>query len=248
MTRKITLITGGAKRIGKAMAIHLAENGWSIAIHYNRSETEAAGLVKTLQQNYPQQLFHTFSADLSSEKETEMLIPAVIEKMGKPELLINNASVFEANPLKSTSADFLKKMMSVNFTAPFILTRDFANFCRQGVIVNFADTRITTNKWNFAAYSLAKKSLWELTKMSAVEFAPAIRVNAIAPGLTLAPADKSEDYLWELAKHIPMQRPGGLEPVLKSLDFILNNDYLTGQLLFCDGGENLGRQTGLKTD
>jgi NAD(P)-dependent dehydrogenase (short-subunit alcohol dehydrogenase family) len=76
--------------------------------------------------------------------------------------------------------------------------------------------------------------------MSAFELGAEIRVNAIAPGLTLAPAEKGEDYLRNLAKHIPMQRPGGVEPILRSLDFILNNDYLTGQLIFCDGGENIG--------
>ena len=79
-----------------------------------------------------------------------------------------------------------------------------------------------------------------MTKMAALEFGPSIRVNAIAPGLTLAPVEKDDDFLWKLAENIAMKRPGGLSPILKSLDYILNNDYLTGQLLFCDGGENLG--------
>jgi len=80
-----------------------------------------------------------------------------------------------------------------------------------------------------------------MTKMAALEFGPQIRVNAIAPGLTLPPEEKGEDYLWELAQNIAMKRPGGLDPILKSLDYILENEYLTGQLLFCDGGENLGK-------
>jgi len=79
-----------------------------------------------------------------------------------------------------------------------------------------------------------------MTKMAALELGPLIRVNAIAPGLTLSPEEKGEDYLWKMAGNIAMKRPGGLDPVLKSLDYILDNDYLTGQLLFCDGGENLG--------
>jgi NAD(P)-dependent dehydrogenase (short-subunit alcohol dehydrogenase family) len=111
---------------------------------------------------------------------------------------------------------------------------------KEGTIINFVDTRIVNNKSNFAAYSLSKKALWELTKMTALELGPKIRVNAIAPGLSLPPEEKGEDYLWKLAENITMKRPGGLEPILKSLDYILNNDYLTGQLLFCDGGENLG--------
>ena len=79
-----------------------------------------------------------------------------------------------------------------------------------------------------------------MTKMAALEFGPDIRVNAIAPGLTLPPEEKGDDYLWKLAANIAMKRPGGLDPILKSLDYILDNDYLTGQILFCDGGENLG--------
>ena len=102
------------------------------------------------------------------------------------------------------------------------------------------DTRITTNKSNYAAYTVTKKALWELTKMAALEFAPGIRVNAIAPGATLAPIGKGEEYLNNLAKKIPMQKPGGFDPILKSLDYILANSHLTGQLMFADGGENLG--------
>jgi NAD(P)-dependent dehydrogenase (short-subunit alcohol dehydrogenase family) len=238
--QKTALITGGAQRIGKAMAVHLAANGWSVAIHYNRSEAPAKELTDSLTQHYPGQSFYPFGADLTRDSEIEQLIPKVIDIMGVPSLLINNASVFEPKMLKETSIAFFDEQITVNFKAPFILSRDFANLSKSGNIINFVDTRVTTNKSNFAAYTLAKKALWELTKMSAFELGPEIRVNAIAPGLTLAPVEKGEDYLWKLAKHIPIQRPGGIEPILKSLDFILGNDYLTGQLLFCDGGENIG--------
>ncbi len=237
---KTALITGGAKRIGKALAFHLAETGWNVAIHYNRSAEPAKELAGLLAKKYPNQRFETFGGNLMSDAETQKLLPSVIEAMGKPSLLINNASVFEPKSFKGTSVDFFDEQMNVNFKAPFILTRDFANLCGEGNIINFTDTRITTNKSNFAAYTLAKKALWEMTKMAAFEFGPKIRANAIAPGLTLAPAEKDEDYLRDLSRHIPMQRPGGLEPILKSLDYILTNDYLTGQLLFCDGGENIG--------
>jgi NAD(P)-dependent dehydrogenase (short-subunit alcohol dehydrogenase family) len=132
--------------------------------------------------------------------------------------------------------------MDVNLKAPFLLIRDFATYCKKGNIINFVDTRITSNKSDFSAYSLSKKGLWDLTKMAALEYAPEIRVNAIAPGVTLAPEDESETYLLNLAKSIPMKRPGGLEPILKSVGYILENHHLTGQLLFADGGENLGNQ------
>ena len=93
------------------------------------------------------------------------------------------------------------------------------------------DTRITNNKSDYAAYSLSKKALWELTKMAAIEMAPDIRVNAIAPGVTLAPEDKDDSYLLGLAENIPMQKPGGIQPILQSIDYILENKHLTGQLL-----------------
>ncbi|BBE17884.1 FolM Alternative dihydrofolate reductase 1 [Aquipluma nitroreducens] len=237
---KTALITGAARRIGKAMAQHLASQGWNIAIHYNRSELEARQFCDELVGAYPNQQFEIFKANLNLPNEVELLIPQVIQKMQVIDLLINNASVFEPAQLGDTTTEFLDRQMNVNFKAPFILMHDFAKSFKSGVIVNFVDTRIVTNQSNFAAYSISKKALWELTKMAALEFGPDIRVNAIAPGLTLPPEEKGEDYLLKLAEKIAMKRPGGLEPILKSLDFILNNDYLTGQLLFCDGGENLG--------
>ncbi|MFA5326555.1 MAG: SDR family NAD(P)-dependent oxidoreductase [Prolixibacteraceae bacterium] len=238
---KTALITGAAKRVGKAMARHLAGLEWNIAIHYNSSATEANLFREELSAKYPKQKFDIFKADLNYAEEVQLLLPKVILSMGSLELLINNASVFEQAWLRNTPTEFLNRQMNVNFRAPFMLTRDFATLVKQGNIVNLVDTRIVTNQSNFAAYSISKKALWELTQMAALEFGPNIRVNAIAPGLTLPPEEKSEDYLWKLAGTIAMKRPGGLEPILKSLDYILTNDYLTGQLLFCDGGENLGK-------
>lgn len=237
---KTALITGAAKRLGKEMTLHLASCGWNVAIHYNSSENEAISFRDELDKSYPDQRFELFRADLSQSGEVEQLIGKVTETLGTIDLLINNASVFEPLLFAKTTTEFLDRQMNVNFRAPFILTRNFANICKNGIIINFIDTRIVSNKSNYAAYTLSKKVLWEMTKMAALEFGPNIRINAIAPGLTLPPEEKGEDYLWKLSENIAMKRPGGLEPILKSLDYILNNDYLTGQLLFCDGGENLG--------
>ena len=237
---KTALITGAAKRIGKAISFHLASQGWNIAIHYNSSETDARQFRDELSGQFPDQHFEIFGANLSEIEEVESLLALVREKMPGLDLLINNASVFEPALLEKTSTEFFDHQMNVNFRAPFILSRNFARMFASGVIVNFVDTRIVTNQPKFAAYTLSKKVLWEMTKMAALEFGPDIRVNAIAPGLTLPPEEKDENYLRNLAEKIAMKRPGGLDPILKSVDYILNNDYLTGQLLFCDGGENLG--------
>ena len=235
------LITGASKRVGKSLAEHLADKGWNIIIHFNLSEKPAEDLENVLRKKHPAQKFTRVKANLSVEKEAEMVIPRLVSEFGPFNLLINNASVFEPGYLKGTGTKLFDSQMNVNLKAPFLLMRDFAVHCKRGNIINFVDTRITANKSNFAAYSLSKKGLWELTKMAALEFAPEIRVNAIALGVTLPPEDKDEDYLRNLAENIPMKKPGGLEPVLRSLDFILENDHLTGQLLFADGGENLGQ-------
>jgi len=235
------LITGASKRVGKSLAEHLADKGWNIIIHFNLSEKPAEDLENVLRKKHPAQKFTRVKANLSVEKEAEMVIPRLVSEFGPFNLLINNASVFEPGYLKGTGTKLFDSQMNVNLKAPFLLMRDFAVHCKRGNIINFVDTRITANKSNFAAYSLSKKGLWELTKMAALEFAPEIRVNAIAPGVTLPPEDKDEVYLRNLAENIPMKKPGGLEPVLRSLDFILENDHLTGQLLFADGGENLGQ-------
>jgi len=235
------LITGASKRIGKAIAEHLAEKGWNVIIHFNRSVEEAITLAQQLGEKYPGQLFSSVMADLADSHEVWSLIPGIVSESGPFDLLVNNASVFDKSYLKETSEVLFDTQMNVNLKAPFLLIRDFASQCKKGNIINFVDTRITSNKSNFAAYSLSKKALWELTKMAALELAPDIRVNAIAPGVTLAPAEKDDEYLQNLAKEIPMKQSVGVEPILKSIDYILDNNHLTGQLLFADGGENLGK-------
>lgn len=238
---KTALITGASKRVGKAIAEHLAEKGWNVIIHFNSSVKPAQELKEELSKKFPGQNFEIVQSNLSVEQQVEKLIPQIVEEFGKLDMLINNASLFNPGYISETNLELFNSQLNVNLKAPFLLMRDFAKYCKTGDIINFVDTRITTNKSNFAAYSLSKKGLWELTKMAALEFAPEIRVNAIAPGVTLPPGDKDEEYLWKLAKNIPMKKPGGLEPIFKSIDYILGNDHQTGQLLFADGGENLGQ-------
>ncbi len=241
MMKRTALITGAAKRVGREISLHLAEQGWDLALHYNTSEKAANKLITELQKNYPEQEFVLFQSNMQNPFAVESLVPEVLRVFGQLDLLVNNASVFEGASIFETHFDLLDRLMMINYRAPFLLIRDFARHIGKGLVINLVDTRITNSKSDYAAYSLSKKALWELTKMAALEFAPYIRVNAIAPGATLPPEDKDESYLWLLAKKTPMQKPSGIEPILKSLDYIVENDHLTGQLLFCDGGENLGQ-------
>jgi len=237
---KAALITGASKRLGRAISEHLAGLGWDIIIHYNSSEKDALKLKEALAGKYPLQRFFHMQADLSVTDETEKLIPKIIKEFGKIDLLINNASVFVSSFVAETSSEMFDKNFNIHVKSPFLLIRDFGNQFNYGNIINIVDTRITSNSPDYAAYSLSKQSLWNLTRMAALEFSPGIRVNAIAPGLILPPEGKDSDYLRNMAKKIPMKRPGSVETILKCLDFILENDYLTGQLIFADGGENLG--------
>ena len=236
---KVALVTGSARRIGREIASHLAGKGWDLAIHYNFSEVEITEFEIELRSSFPDQQFHAFKVDLGDTGQTGKLIAQVMERFGSLDLLINNASVFEPASLKNTSDDFLIRHTIINFVSPFILMREFANRAGSGKIINIVDTRITNDKSDFLAYSLSKKSLWELTKMAALELAPYFRANAIAPGAVLPPVGKDQTYLEKIAFNTPMKRSSGLNSILKSVDYIIDNEDLTGQLIFCDGGSHL---------
>lgn len=232
--RKAVLITGGAKRLGNRIAIALARIGYDIALHYNSSREDAEKARREI--TSLDVICEIFKADLSQESD---LIPKVYKKFPDLEILINNASIFESSPIKETSVELWQRHLSVNLTAPFWLSRDFAKICRKGHIINILDTRINSNRTTYAAYSISKKALCDLTMMCAVEFAPHIRVNGIAPGLILPPEGKDDTYLDRLAKNIPMQRKGSPENITASIEFLLKNYYTTGQIIFNDGGEHL---------
>jgi len=236
---KVALITGSARRLGREIAHHLANMGWDLALHYRTSSDEIVDFEKELKSGFPDQRFNAFQADLGDISQTEKLISQVFEKFGHLDLLINSASIFEPSYLKETSVEKLNHSWQVNLVAPFILMRDFTNNSANGQIINIVDTRITKNKSDFFSYSLSKKSLWEMTKMAALELAPAFRVNAIAPGAILAPKGKDEHYLEKIADLTPMKTPSGVIAVLRSIDYIITNEDLTGQLIFCDGGAQL---------
>lgn len=235
----VALITGSAVRIGRDIAFHLAEEGWDLALHYYSSLKEASFLEADLKASYPKQQFYLCKASLSSIEETRKLISNTIDYFGQLDLLINNAAIFESASLKDTSVQILDRHWQINCRAPFILINDFANLAEKGMIINIVDSRITKNDSDYLAYTISKKALWELTKMAAIELAPAFRVNAIAPGALISPVGKGPDYLSKVALKTPMRKPVSMSSLLKSIDYLLDNESVTGQLLFCDGGANL---------
>ena len=155
------------------------------------------------------------------------------------EVLVNCASDFIPSSFNEQGSELFDKEMTINLKIPYLLTKAFARVFGKGYIINFVDTKVAKNKKVHLDYILSKKLLKDFTKISAVELAPKIRVNAIAPGLILPPEGKDESYLLNLAKDIPLKTIGNLDEILKAFQFILDSYFFTGQILYIDGGEHL---------
>ena len=237
MAKKSALVTGSAKRIGKAIALHLAESGFDIALHYNTSRSEVEETANEIKNKG--QSCVLFQSDLSNINNVLTLIDKVKEPFPSLSLLINNASIFEKRSFMETDLNFFENYFNVNFKAPFFLSQDFAKTFQKGNIINLLDTNITRDRTKYFAYNLTKKMLYEFTKMAAVELAPDIRVNAIAPSPILPPSDKEKEFLERSLKSIPLKKWGSIQNIIQSMDFLLENDYVTGQCIFTDGGEHL---------
>ena len=235
--KNAALVTGSAKRIGQALALSLARRGHDLALHYHTSERDILKTARAIRKFGVR--CEIFGCDLNSESATQKFIAQVHKKFPHLNLLVNSASLFIPSGFDGRNLKLFNEHMNINLKAPFILMSEFARLCKRGQIVNLLDTNIVKNKTSYAAYLLSKKALAELTKLAAVSFAPHIRVNGIAPGLILPPEGKSSSYLQKRARHIPLKRAGNVCSLCQSLDFLLDNSYLTGQILFNDGGEHL---------
>lgn len=238
MTRKGTaLITGASRRIGHEIALTLARQGWSIALHYRHSRGDAEQLAGEVQALGV--ACELLCGDLSDMNYTANLIAEALERCPDLNVLINNASIFERMSLLETEEDFFDRHFNLNFKAPFFLTRDFARQCKQGAVINLLDTKITQKFSNYFAYTLTKKALFEFTRMAAKELAPAIRVNGVCPGLILPPPGNDEAYIERMQNRVPMKTRGRPEDVASAVLFLLENEFITGDCMFIDGGEHL---------
>ncbi len=237
--QKAALITGAARRIGRHIALRLTALGYAVAIHYNNSQRDANDLANRIRAKGGH--CELFQCDLRGADQTQRLIERVYEKFSGLNLLINSASIFQECNFKNSNWQNLDENFSIHLRAPYILTSEFAKICKSGQIINMLEAHIDNNHLTHFDYLLTKKALAEFTKLSAMALAPAIRVNGIAPGLILAPITntKPQGYLNRLAKNIPLKRKGGPEKIAKTVEFFLTNDFITGQIIFVDGGEHL---------
>lgn len=237
-TGKTALVTGGTRRIGKAICLALSALGYNIALHYHRSARDAKLLAAQINEQHGGRC-RIFQADLSRERDAQKLISQVLKSFKRAHVLINNASEFKPSSIKNTDDKTLRQSMMLHVHTPHHLMRQFALKCKEGQIINMLDTNITRNATKHTAYLLSKKTLAELTQMAAVELAPHIRVNAIAPGLILPPDNAPSGHLKRLAKSIPLKKKGDVSHITKTVAFLLSNDYITGQIIYVDGGEHL---------
>lgn len=231
------LITGGARRIGRAIALRLADLGFSIALHYNGSREDAERVGDELRRAGAR--CSLFQCDFDDGDAVLRLIGDVVATCPDLSALVNNASIFERGPLLETDPTLFDRHFRINLRAPFFLTRDFARRRRRGHVINLVDTKINRNADPYFAYTLTKKTLYEFTKMAAVQLGPQVRVNAVGPGLVLPPPGKDESYLAEQARSIPLQRHGDAASVCDAVAFLVKNTFVTGQVIYVDGGAHL---------
>jgi NAD(P)-dependent dehydrogenase (short-subunit alcohol dehydrogenase family) len=231
---KVALVTGAAKRLGRATALALAEAGADVVVHYGRSKGEAEDVRKEILAVGRRAWL--LSANLASEKEAIRLVDQTFRIAGRLDILVNNASIFPSNRLPSLTFAELRASLEVNAWAPFVLARRFVEKARGGHVVNFLDARISGANPEHAAYQLSKELLASLTRMMAVEFAPRFAVNAVAPGPILLPKGKGAAYLKTLRKRTLLKRIGTPADVADAVVYLTSSRYITGQVLFVDGG------------
>ncbi|WP_299783850.1 SDR family oxidoreductase [uncultured Marivita sp.] len=248
------LITGAGKRLGRAMALYLADRGYDIAVHYATSGDEAeevAGMIRAKGQSAC-----TVQADLLNEDETQALVDKTIEGIGGPlTVLINNASIFEYDTLETATRDSWNRHLDSNLRAPFVLTQNFAaqlpdpetddrdEPVAPGLVVNMIDQRVRKLTPEFMTYTIAKMGLWAFTQTSAQALGPKCRVNAIGPGPTLRGGRQSEEHFARQRAATVLERGANTSDITGALGYFLDAPGITGQLLCVDGGQHLAWQT-----
>ena len=228
------IITGGAIRIGRAMAQHLAIKGFNIALHYNQSNpSEVIEEVKSHGVSCQE-----YQCDLSDIDKVEQLISRVITDFDDVVLLINSSANFIQENLEETQRETLTNTLHLNLIAPYLLMRDYKRSINKGLIINIIDERVRKHISTFGAYSVSKVGLKHLTELAAIEWGETVRVNGIAPGLILPPQGEAIDYLEKAAKKVPTKNHGNVENLLQAFDYLLENQFVNGDTLFVDGGES----------
>ncbi|MBX3437888.1 MAG: SDR family oxidoreductase [Planctomycetaceae bacterium] len=238
---RVAVVTGGAVRLGRALSLMLGEAGARVAVHYDRSRDAAERTATDIRAGGSDAV--TVQADLSHPvTAAETIVATVTQSLGRIDILINNAAIFEPGSLQGTTPDNWDRHQQINLQAPVFLCRRVAEQIPSdgvGAIINIVDWRALRPQPGHLAYTLSKAGLVCLTKILAQELAPRIRVNAIAPGAMLpAPNDDGERFA-QMAGVIPLQRTGEPGDIAAAARYLLENDFVTGEVLHVTGGQEL---------
>lgn len=242
------LITGAAKRVGRALALDLSQHGWRVVIHFNSSGDEAEALAADINQGHPNgsPIAFCVGGNLRNEEDVQSIIPQACDLVGPLSCLINNASSFEPDDLHTMSRESWDLHLEVNLRAPTVLAQGFVQQMQipeQGNIINIIDQRVWRLTPKFLSYTVSKSALWTLTQTLAQALAPQIRVNAIGPGPTLQNKRQSEEGFQNQASLVPLERKTDVSEICDAVRFILNAPAITGQMIALDGGQHLAWQT-----
>ncbi|MBC2884835.1 SDR family oxidoreductase [Ochrobactrum sp. CM-21-5] len=238
------LVTGGARRIGKAIVEDLAANGFPIAIHCNRSLDEGKALADEIAARGG--VACTVQADLGSERDMRGLMDQASSRIGPVRLLVNNASLFEDDRIGNLDMDLWDRHFAIHLKAPVILAEEMAKSLPagdDGLVVNVIDQRVWKLNPHFFSYTLSKTALWNATRTLAQALAPRIRVNAIAPGPTLpSERQKPQDFKRQVSM-LPLQRAPELSEFGRTVRYFWESRSVTGQMIALDGGQHLAWET-----
>jgi pteridine reductase len=235
--KKRALITGGAHRVGGEITRALAEAGADVIIHYNASEDKAKATSEAAQEMGVQA--YTFSTDMSDIEAIDELFEYVKNTAGGLDILVNSAAIMERIPYTAVSVEDWERTINLNLRAPFFCIQKAAALMMDrggGTIVNISDIAGRQPWPRFPVHSISKSGVEMLTAIAALEFGPEIRVNAIAPGPVLKPPTMSIERWEALGKDLPLQRTGSAEDIARAVLFLIQNDYITGETIAVDGG------------
>ncbi|MBN1612307.1 MAG: SDR family oxidoreductase [Polyangiaceae bacterium] len=235
---RTALVTGAARRIGRAFSLGLADAGVNVVVHTFQSTAEGQALCAELETRgvkaWP------LAADLADASAISTVVARARDLAGPLDVLINNASLFEADTIEGLCYEAVERHLRINAWAPLVLSREFAHQTERGHIINLLDTKLDSGDPGHVSYLLSKHLLAALTRMLALECAPRISVNAVAPGLILPPPGQDMDYLERLSRSVPLQRVGSPQDVVQAALFLLRSEFVTGQVIHVDGGAHLG--------
>lgn len=237
---RVALVTGGGRRIGRALVEMLAAQGMAVAIHCHRSWHEAQELLATLEKNGAKGC--VVQADLSCEDEVKPLMAEVRERLGPVGVLINNASVFKRDEFADATRASWDRHMEPNLRAPFVLAQELAAQLperAEGLILNMLDQRVWNLTPHFVSYTVSRAALWSLTQSMALGFAPRIRVNALGPGPVLPAQGQSDEQFRDMCRKTPLGHGASPEEIARAALMLFSLPSVTGQMLALDSGQHL---------